>query len=111
MTNDSTGAGQHLSIFVDEEAFGFLEGVLADRWPPYENYGHWGRTVIPMENWVEVIHGWDELARALCEASLSTEVPSIGGDLNECVPVLFGYCWIGCCSTVGFFIFLRMAEK
>ncbi|TJZ72018.1 hypothetical protein [Chitiniphilus eburneus] len=50
------------SIFIEEEAFGFLEGVLAKSWPSYTKYGHWGRTTVPMDVWLGIVDEWDALS-------------------------------------------------
>ncbi len=53
------------AISVQEGPFGFLEPAIKQHWPEYKNYGHWGRSIIPREVWLQIIATWVELGNSL----------------------------------------------
>ncbi|MDN3575436.1 hypothetical protein QWZ03_01440 [Chitinimonas viridis] len=66
------------SIFLDEDAFGFLEPCVVVAWPGYAKYGHWGDTEIPVEVWGDIITLLSELHGSLERSSAPEEVKGLG---------------------------------
>ena len=62
------------AITVREGPFWFLEHSIHRRCADYRRYSHWGRTVIPRQEWSAVLADWQELKFRLQFAQLPIEL-------------------------------------
>ena len=66
------------SLFIPEDAFGFVESCVTTAWPPYANHGHWGRTTIAPAAWRDISNAKKALRQSLIGAKDLSEVDGIG---------------------------------
>jgi len=66
------------SVYLSENAFGFIERCITKCWPAYANYGHWGRSKIPVDTWRDIVNLLLELRANLVEARTPDEVIGLG---------------------------------
>ena len=72
-------AGKPLdSLFIPEDAFGFIEPCVRGAWPEYADFGHWSKTAIPPSVWREIVEAMQALKASLESASQLTDVEGIG---------------------------------
>jgi hypothetical protein len=61
-------------VWLQEDAFGFVEPVIATCWPEYRNYGHWGVNEIPVDVWRAIIEKMRERKAAFLAARSPREL-------------------------------------
>lgn len=66
------------SVFIGENAFGFIEPCITKCWPAYKNYGHWGESKIPTETWREIVASLLKLRTDLSDANSPQDVSGLG---------------------------------
>jgi hypothetical protein len=66
------------SLFIPEDAFGFIEPCVTAAWPSYANHGHWGRTTISPSACSEIVGAMKALRQSLTSASQLSEVDGLG---------------------------------
>jgi hypothetical protein len=71
------------AIYIDEEAFGFVEPCIAKCWPAYFEYGHWGSSEIPVSIWANIASGLSILRDSILAAGTSDEVDGLGFIFDE----------------------------
>jgi hypothetical protein len=66
------------SVFVSEDAFGFVEPIITRCWPKYSGYAHWGVTTIPVYSWNEILISTKRLINSLLTAANAKDIEGIG---------------------------------
>jgi hypothetical protein len=61
------------SVWVGEDAFGFLEPSISKYCAGYKEFSHWGVTEIRRQEWLAIKQDWHRLAAKLERASTSRE--------------------------------------
>ena len=62
------------AITVREGPFWFLEHAIREECSDYRSYSHWGRTVIPRDEWPAVLSDWQDLRLRLQSARLPLDL-------------------------------------
>jgi hypothetical protein len=65
---------RRVAVHVSEAAFGGIEAAIANCWPDYKAYGHFGVTQIPVAVWREIIVDISALRDGLASARTISEV-------------------------------------
>ncbi|MEH6460213.1 hypothetical protein [Chitinimonas sp. JJ19] len=65
--NDAAARAE--TLYLDEDAFAFIESGIKACWPAYAHYGHWGLSEIPSDIWRLIVTHLLTLQRRLMVAT------------------------------------------